>query len=66
MTQNVTDELKNLRRNIEDKGIARQHGDTLEKRGFSVDNFLNPSSVKDLKNIQYYPRVSLCLGHLRQ
>ena len=66
MTQNVTDELKNLRRNIEDKGIARQHGDTLEKRGISVDNFLNPSSVKDLKNIQYYSRVSLCLGHLRQ
>ena len=66
MIQNVTGELKKLRRNIEDKGIARQHGDTLEKRGISVDNFLNPSSVKDLKNIQYYPRVSLCLGHLRQ
>ena len=58
MTQNVKGELKNLRRNIEDKGIARQHGDTLEKRGISVDNFLNPSSVKDLKSIQYYPRVS--------
>ena len=54
MTQKVKGELENLRRNIEDKGIARQHGDTLEKRGISVDGFLNPSSVKDLKNIQYY------------
>lgn len=66
MTQKVKGELENLRRNIEDKGIARQHGDTLEKRGISVDGFLNPSSVKDLKNIQYYSRVSLCLDHLRQ
>lgn len=61
MTQKVKGGLENLRRNIEDKGIARQHGDTLEKRGISVDG-----SVKDLKNIQYYSRVSLCLGHLRQ
>lgn len=61
MTQKVNGGLENLRRNIEDKGIARQHGDTLEKRGISVDG-----SVKDLKNIQYYSRVSLCLGHLRQ
>ena len=55
-------DLDGLRQNIEDEGIARQHGDTLEKRGISVDGFLNPSSVKDLKNIQYYSRVSLCLG----
>ena len=61
MTQKVKGGLENLRRNIEDKGIARQHGDTLEKRGIYVDG-----SVKDLKNIQYYSRVSLCLGHLRQ
>lgn len=61
MTQKVKGGLENLRRNIEDKGIARQHGDTLEKRDISVDG-----SVKDLKNIQYYSRVSLCLGHLRQ
>ena len=66
MTQKVKGELENLRRNIEDKGIARQHGDTLEKRGISVDGFLNPSSVKDLKNIQHYDRVSLCPCHLRQ
>ena len=52
-------DLDGLRQNIEDKGIARQHGDTLEKRGICVDGFLNPSSGKDLKNIQYYPRVSL-------
>ena len=59
-------DLDGLRQNIEDKGIARQHGDTLEKRGISVDGFLNPSSVKDLKNIQHYDRVSLCPCHLRQ
>ena len=59
-------DLDGLRQNIEDKGLARQHGDTLEKRGISVDGFLNPSSVKDLKNIQHYDRVSLCPGHLRQ
>ena len=58
--------LDNLRKDIEDEGIARQHGDTLEKRGISVDGFLNPSSAKDLKNIQYYGRVSLCPGHLKQ
>ena len=49
-------DLDNLRKDIEDEGIARQHGDTLEKRGISVDGLLNPSSVKDLKNIQYYGR----------
>ena len=59
-------DLDSLRQNIEDKGLARQDGDTLEKRGISVDGFLNPSSVKDLKNIQHYDRVSLCPGHLRQ
>ena len=59
-------DLDSLRKNIEDEGIARQHGDTLEKRGISVDGFLNPSSVKDLKKIQHYDRVSLCPGHLRQ
>lgn len=59
-------DLDGLRQNIEDKGLARQHGDTLEKRGISVDGFLNPSSVKDLKNIQHYDRVGLCPGHLRQ
>ena len=59
-------DLDILRKNIEDEGTARQHGDTLEKRGISVDGFLNPSSVKDLKNIQYYPRVSLCPGRPRR
>ena len=52
-------DLDRLRNYIEHEGSARQHGDTLEKRGISVDGFLNPSSVKDLKNIQYYGRVSL-------
>ena len=65
-TRDKKDDLDCFRKRIEDEGIARQHGDTLEKRGISVDGFLNPSSVKDLKNIQYYSRVSLCLGHLRQ
>lgn len=50
--------LDTLRKDIEKTGIARQHGDTLEKRGISVDDFLNPSLAKDLKNIQYYRRVS--------
>ena len=50
--------LDTLRKDIEKTRIARQHGDTLEKRGISVDDFLNPSSAKDLKNIQYYRRVS--------
>ena len=59
-------DLDGFRQYIEDKGIARQHCDTLEKRGISVDDFLNPSSVKDLKNIQYYRRVSLYPGRLRQ
>ena len=59
-------DLDGLRQNIEDKGIARQHCDTLEKRGISVDDFINPSKGKDLKNIQYYRRVSLYPGRLRQ
>ena len=59
-------DLDGLRQNIEEKGIARQHGDTLKKRGISVDGLLNPSSVKDLKNIQYYGRVSLYPGRPRR
>ena len=59
-------DLDGLRQNIEEKGIARQHGHTLEKRGISVDGLSNPSSVKDLKNIQYYGRVSLCPGRPRR
>lgn len=59
-------DLDNLRKKIEVGGTARQHGDKLEKRGIFVDVFLNPSSVKDMKNIQYYSRVSLCPGQLRQ
>lgn len=54
----IKSKLDILRQHIEATGIARQHGDTLEKRGISVDDFLNPSSAKDLKNIQYYSRVS--------
>ena len=61
-TRDKKNDLDCFRKRIEDEGIARQHGDTLEKRGISVDGFLNPSSVKDLKNIQYYRRVSLCAG----
>lgn len=33
-------DLDILRKNIEDEGTARQHGDTLEKRGISGDEDL--------------------------
>ena len=35
--------LLDHRQTIEKEGTARQHGDTLEKRGISVDDLLNPS-----------------------
>ena len=47
---------------IEKEGTARQHGDTLEKRGISVDDLLNPSRENHSKKIKYFNRVSFCLG----
>ena len=66
ITDDMKRDLDNLRNYIEDEASARQHGDTLEKRGISVDGLLNPSSVKDLKNIQSFHRVSLCPGRPRR
>ena len=47
---------------IEENGTARQHGDTLEKRGISVDDLLNPSRENHSKKIKYFNRVSFSLG----
>ena len=47
---------------IEKEGTARQHGDTLEKRGISVDDLLNPSRGNHSKKIKYFSRVSFGLG----
>ena len=47
---------------MEKEGTARQHGDTLEKRGISVDDLLNISRENHSKKIKYFKRVSFCLG----
>ena len=54
--------LQQLREIIEEEGTARQHGDTLEKRGISVDELLNPSRENHSKKIKYFKRVSFCLS----
>ena len=54
--------LQYSRQIIEKEGTARQHGDTLEKRGISVDDLLNPSRENHSKKIKYFNRVSVCLG----
>ena len=54
--------LQSHRQIIEEEGTARQHGDTLEKRGISVDDLLNPSRENHSKKIKYFNRVSFCLG----
>ena len=54
--------LQYHRQIIEEEGTARQHGDTLEKRGISVDDLLNPSRENHSKKIKYFSRVSFCLG----
>lgn len=54
--------LLDHRQIIEKEGTARQHGDTLEKRGISVDDLLNPSRENHSKKIKYFKRVSFCLG----
>ena len=54
--------LQSLRQMIEKEGTARQHGDTLEKRGISADDLLNPSRENHSKKIKYFNRVSFCLG----
>ena len=54
--------LQSHRQMIEEEGTARQHGDTLEKRGISVDDLLNPSRENHSKKIKYFKRVSFCLG----
>ena len=54
--------LQSHRQIIEEEGTARQHGDTLEKRGISVDDLLNPSRENHSKQIKYFNRVSFCLG----
>ena len=54
--------LQRHRHMIELEGTARQHGDTLEKRGISVDDLMNPSRENHSKKIKYFNRVSFCLG----
>ena len=58
----VRQDLQYHRQIIEEEGTARQHGDTLEKRGISVDDLLNPSRENHSKKIKYFKRVSFCLG----
>ena len=58
----VRQHLLDHRQKIEKEGTARQHGDTLEKRGISVDDLLNPSRENHSKKIKYFKRVSFCLG----
>ena len=60
--EDLRDLLQCHREMIEQKGTARQHGDTLEKRGISVDDLLNPSRENHSKKIKYFNRVSFCLG----
>ena len=54
--------LQTHRQIIEKEGTARQHGHTLEKRGTSVDDLLNPSRENHSKKIKHFNRVSFCLG----
>ena len=53
------EQLQICRNKIEEEGIARSHADSLEKRGITVDHYLNPSIRKDWQRIKYYNRVSL-------
>ena len=55
--------LQTHRQIIEKEGTARQHDHTLEKRGISVDEPLNPSRENHSKKIKHFNRVSFCLGH---
>ena len=50
---------------VENKGLAKLHGDTLRKREIYVDQLLNPSKEKDLKKIKYFYRVSFVLSCVR-
>lgn len=57
--------LQHHRELVENKGLAKLHGDTLEKREIYVDQLLNPSQEKDLKKIKYFYRVSFVLNCMR-
>lgn len=57
--------LQHYRKLVENKGLAKLHGDTLEKREIYVDQLLNPSTEKDLKKIKYFNRVSFALNCMR-
>lgn len=57
--------LQYYRKLVEKKGLAKLHGDTLEKREIYVDQLLNPSTEKDLKKIKYFYRVSFVLNCMR-
>ena len=57
--------LQHYRKLVEEKGLAKLHGDTLEKREIYVDQLLNPSEEKDLKKIKYFYRVSFVLNCMR-
>ena len=57
--------LQHCRKLVENKDLAKSHGDTLEKRGIHVDQLLNPSEEKDLKKIKYFYRVSFVLNCVR-
>ena len=57
--------LQHHRKLVENKGLAKLHGDTLEKREIYVDQLLNPSEEKDLKKIKYFYRVSFVLNCMR-
>ena len=61
--QDLRELLQCHRQMIEQKGTARQHGDTLEKRGISVDDLLNPSRENHSKKIKHFKgQVGFCLG----
>ena len=57
--------LQHYRKLVENKGLAKLHGDTLEKREIFVDQLLNPSEEKDLKKMKYFYRVSFFLNCMR-
>ena len=54
--------LQHHRQKIEKEGTVGLHGDTLEKRGISVEDLLHPSKENHSKKIKYFNRVSFCLG----
>ena len=58
-------DLQHCRKLVENKDLAKLHGNTLEKRGIYVDQLLNPSEEKDLKKIKYFYRVSFVLNCVR-